>query len=84
MNARNRQCRILYSDVQGLHGNLLDLTVTSKQFDILLCPVTLVSNKIHNVKLSITGFKMPILLKCNEIDRAQEMATYVRSGCSAS
>ena len=37
-------CRILCSNVQGLAGNLSDLTVASSQYDILLCSETLVSD----------------------------------------
>ena len=84
VNGRNRQCRDLYSNIRGLHGNLHDLIVASKGFDILLCSETLVSNFRHTVELSIPGFKRPILLKPNEINRAQGMAIYIRSGCSAS
>ena len=53
-------------------------------FDILLCSETLVLNFRHIAELSIPGFKRPILLKRNEINRAQGMAVYIRSGCSAS
>ena len=74
----------MYFNIRGLHGNLGDLTVASKQFDILLCSKTLVSNMRHDVELSIPSFKRPILLKCSEITRAQGMTTYIRSGCSAS
>ena len=84
VNGRNRQCHVLYSNIRGLHGNLHDLIVASKGFDILLCSETLVSNFRHIAELSIPGFKRPILLKHNEINRAQGMAVYIRSGCSAS
>ena len=40
-------CRILCSNVQGLAGNLSDLTVASSQYDILLCSETLVSDIRH-------------------------------------
>ena len=62
VNGRNRQCRVLYSNIRGLHGNLHDLIVASKGFDILLCSETLVSNFRHIAELSIPGFKRPILL----------------------
>ena len=73
----------LHSNVRGLCGNLSDLIVVSKDFDILLCSETLVSNFRHIAELSIPGFKKPILFKRNEINRAQGMAVYIRSGCSA-
>ena len=84
VNGRNRQCRVLYSSIRGLYGNLHDLIVPPKGFDILFCSETLVSNFSHIEELSISGFERPILLKRNEINRAQGMAVYIRSGCSAS
>ena len=84
VNVRNRQFRVLYLNIRGLQGNLHDLIVASNGFDIVFCSETLVSNFRHIAKLSIPGFKRPILLKCNEINRAQGMAVYIRSGCSAS
>ena len=83
VNARNRQCYVLYLNVRELHGNLHDLTVASKQFYISLCSENLVSNMKHDVELSIPDSKRPILLKHDEINKAQGMATYIRSGCSA-
>ena len=41
---RRQQCRMLYSNICGLHANLNDLMVSSRQFDILFCSETLVSN----------------------------------------
>ena len=40
-------CRIPYSNVWGLAGNLSDLAVASPQYDILLCSETLVSDMRH-------------------------------------
>ena len=84
MNGRNQQCCVLYSNIRGLYGNLHDLIVAFKGFDILFCSETLVSNFRCIAELSIPGFKRPILFKRNEINRAQGMAVYIRSACSAS
>ena len=84
MNGRNRQRRALCLDIRGLCGHLCDLIVSSKVFGILLCFKTLVSNLRNDAELSITGFKRPTPFKRNEINRAQGMAVYIRSGCSAS
>ena len=75
---------VLDSNIQGLYENLHDLIVASKQFDISLCSETLISHRRHDVELSIPGFKRPILLIHNEINRAPGIAIYIRSGCSAS
>ena len=84
VNGRNQKCHVLYSNIRGLYGNLNDLIVASKGFDILFCSETLVSNFWHIAELSISGFKNPILFKRNEVNRAQRMAVYIRNGCSAS
>ena len=60
------------------------MIIASRGFDILFCSETLVSNFRHIAELSIPGFKRSILFKCNEISRAQWVAVYIRSGCSAS
>ena len=79
-----RQCRLLYSNIRGLHKNIKDLAIASKQFDILFCTETLVSDMRHISELLIPGFKKPMLLKRNAIPRACGMAVYVRDGYSAS
>ena len=54
-------CRILCSNVLGLAGNLSDLTVASSQYDILLCPETLVSDMRH---VSDCWFPVSVALSC--------------------
>ena len=39
-----QQCRMLYSNIRGLHGNLQDLIAGSRQYDIVFCSETLVFN----------------------------------------
>ena len=82
--ARHRQCRVLYANIRGLHANLNDLAVASKQYDILFCSETLVSNARHVSEILIPGFQRPILLRRNSIPRAQGMAAYIRNNFAAS
>ena len=49
-------CRILYSNVLGLDGNLSDLTVASSQYDLLLCSETLVTDMCHVSNLLVHVF----------------------------
>ena len=44
-------CR-LCSDVWGLAGNLIDLTVTSSRYDILFCSETLVSDYASRIRVA--------------------------------
>ena len=81
---RRRQCRMLYSNICGLHTNLKGLMVSSRQFDILFCSETLVSNLRSLKELLIPGFKQPHLLKRNDRRRGQGMAAYIRKGFLAS
>ena len=81
---RRRQCRMLYSNIRGLHANLNDLIIASRQFDIVFCSETLVSNFRSPKEVLIPCFKQPILLKRNERVRGQGMAAYIRNGVPAS
>ena len=67
-------CRILCSNVWGLSSNLIDLTVTSSQFDILLYSETLVSDIRYVSELLVPGFGRLVVL-CRG-----RMAAYVRNG----
>ena len=81
---RSRQCRMLYSNIRGLHANLKDLIVSSRQFDISFCSETLVSNLRSPKELLISGFKQPHLLKRNDRRKGQGMPAYIRKGLPAS
>ena len=81
---RRRQCRMLYCNIRGLHANLHDLIVASRQFDVVFCSETLVSNFRSPKELLIPGFKQPQLLKRNQRERGQGMAVYIRNGFPAS
>ena len=75
---------MLYNNIRGIHANLNDLIVSSRQFDILFCSETLVSNLRSPKELLIPGFKQPHLLKRNDRRRGQGMAAYIRKGFPAS
>ena len=66
-------CTILCSNVRGLAGNLSDLTVTSSQYDILLCSKTLVSVMRHVSEVLVPGFGRPVLLCQGKMPRARGM-----------
>ena len=69
-------CRILCTNVQGLAGNLSDLTVASSQYDILLCSETLVSDVHHVSEVLVPGFSHPVLLCQGKMPRARGMGAY--------
>ena len=76
-------CRLLYSNVRCLTGNLNDLTVASSQYDILLCSETLVSDMRHVLELLVPGFGRPVLLCRGRLPWARGMAAYIRDGYGA-
>ena len=79
-----KPCRVMYNNIRGLHKNLKDLHVASKDFDIILCSETLVTKRRHISELLIPEFDRPKLFLQSSIPRARGLAVYVRSGFSAS
>ena len=73
-------CRILCNNVRCLSRNLSDLTVVLSQFDILLCPETLVSDMRHLSELLVPGIARLVLLCRGRMPRARMMAAYVPEG----
>ena len=76
-------CRILFSNVRGLAGNLSDLTVDPSQYDILLCSETLVSDMLRVSDVPVSGFGRHVMLCRGKMPRARGMAAYVRDGYGA-
>ena len=76
-------CRILCSNVRGLARNIIDMTVASSQYDILLCSETMVSDIHHVLEVLVPGFGHPVLLCRGKMPRAHGMAAYVRDGYGA-
>ena len=56
------KCRIMLSNIYGLHGNLEDLAVAASGFDIVVCAETKVSGCRHVSELLIPGFSSPMML----------------------
>ena len=54
-------CRILWSNVRGLAGNLSDLTVASSQYHILFCSESFVSDMLHVSELLVP---VSVVLSC--------------------
>ena len=81
---RHGNCRVLYTNVLGLHANLRDLAVASDGFDMVLCSETLVSDQRHLSEILMPGFCKPVLIRRRELAGSQDMAVYVMKRCSAS
>ena len=83
MVGQGKSCRFLYSNIRGLHSNLRDLTVASRNSDVVLCVETLVSNRRHSCEVAMSRFAPPVLLLKDSIPNARGLALYVRRGFSA-
>ena len=83
----NGRCEILFSNIYGLHGNIRDLAVSSRNCDVVLCAETLVSNRRHLCELELPGFSKPQLLlkEAPGITHgvARGLAIYIRDGYAA-
>ena len=84
MGARTRKCRILYSNINGLYGNLAELGVVAKGFDIVACAETKVTQRRHSCELRLPGFSSPLQLLRGSRRDGLGLALYVRSGLSVS
>ena len=60
-------------------GTLVNLTVASSQYDMLLCSETLVSDLRHVTELLVPGFGRPVLLCRGRLPRARGMASIISS-----
>ena len=56
------KCRIMFSNINGLNGNLEDLAVAASGLDIVVCAETKVSGRRPVAELLILGFH---LLRCS-------------------
>lgn len=79
----SKSCRILYSNIRGLHRNIKDLTMASINYDILFCSETLASNHRNVSELLIPNFIKPRLIRRDSFPRARGMSVYVRTGSNA-
>ena len=66
--------------MQGLAGNLSDLTVESSRYDKLLCSETLVPEMHQVSELLVPGYGHPVLLCQGRMPQARGMLAYVREG----
>ena len=70
-------CRVMFTNIKGLHGNRDELAIAATKFDVVACAETKVTGRRHVSELLLPGFKAPTLL-------LRGMALFVRSGLSVS
>ena len=79
---RNK-CRVLYHNIRGLKTNLNDLQIASRNYDIIFCSETLVSQRRHVSEILLQGFNKPTLLLRDTRPNVRGLAVYIRTGFPA-
>lgn len=77
-----QKCKVLFSNINGLHGNLAELAVAATEVDVVACAETKVSARRHLAELALPGFLSPVLLLRGDRPNGLGMAIYVRTGFS--
>ena len=77
-------CRVMFTNINGLHGNRDDLAIAATKFDVVACAETKVTGHRHVSELLLPGFKAPTLLLRGARPNGLGMALFVRSGLSVS
>lgn len=77
-----KHCRVLYSNIRGLHCNLYDLSAVVKLNlpDIVFCVETLVSSRRHSSELRLPGYSYQCVVSTDGRPAARGMSLYVRQG----
>ena len=55
-------CRVMFTNINGLHGNRDELAIAASKFDVVACAETKVTGRRHMSELLFPGFKAPTLL----------------------
>ena len=75
-----KRLRVLYSNINGLHGNITELGVAAVGFDLLFCVETKVTQHRHVSELMLPGFRKPTQLLRGTRPNGLGLAMYVRDG----
>ena len=55
-------CRVMFTNINGLHGNRDELAIATSKFDVVACAETKVTGRRHLPELLLPGFKASTLL----------------------
>ena len=73
-------CRVMFTNITGLHGNRDELAIAATEFDVVACAETKVTGCRHVSELLLPGFKSPTLLLWGARHNGLGIALFVRSG----
>ena len=77
-------CRVMFTNINGLHGNRDELAIAATKFDVVACAETKVTGRRHVSELLLPGFEAPTLLLKSACPNRLGMALFVRSVLSIS
>ena len=77
-------CRVMFTNINGLHGNRDELAIAATKFDVVACAETKVTGRRHVSELLLPGFKAPTMMLRGARPNGLGMALFVRSGLSVS
>ena len=75
---------IMFTNINGLHGNRDELAIAATKFHVVVCAETKVTGRRQVSELLLPGFKAPTLLLRGARPNGLDMALFVRSGLSVS
>ena len=55
-------CRVMFTNINGLHGNRDEIAIAATKFDVVACAETKVTGRRHVSELLLPRFKAPTLL----------------------
>ena len=76
------KCEIMFSNINGIHGNPEDLAVAASGLDFVVFSETKVYGCRHVTELLIPGFSFPTILLRGDRPNGLGLALYARSGLS--
>ena len=74
------KCRLMFSNINGLFGNIRDLAVTSSRYDMIICAETKVTSHRNVAELRLPRFAKPVQILRGARPNGLGMALYVREG----
>ena len=77
-------CRVMFSNINGLHGNRDELAIAATKFDVVACTETMVTGRRHVSQLPLPGFRAPTLLLRSSRPNSIGMALFVHSDLTVS
>ena len=77
-------CRVMFSNINGLHSNIDELAIAATKVDVVACAETNVNGRRHVSEMILSGFNAPTLLLSGARPNGHGLALFVRFDLSVS